>query len=327
MANKRPSVLIVGFHDFWPLQMEQGLRKRYGEFCHFEWKSWPISLSERISFLFELLKTDLLILTTMHLDFSASTIQLTLFITKVLRKRVVKYWIGDDCLAICEQAKVKKGGSVVPFFGSHISHWAASDTLTQTLAGVGIYAQTVVMPSPERLPEQVPPLPLIFSVVGYWTDNRVDSCGAKPVIEAAIRLPDIPFVILGATGKGISVHPANVSFVGNFDDTGQYMKDAVVHVRQYEFDAVPGGTVEEAYYFGRYVIYTYEYPHADYVEYGDVDALVSVIRSYQQKFNSGQLSPNYDARKYVEATWDPDVRFAIMWSEIMAELKMAGGTE
>lgn len=324
MSKKLPSVLIVGFHDFWPLQMENGLRKRYGQKCKFQWRSWPVSVWDGFHFLIDLFRTDLLILTTMYLDFNSTAIRMVLFATRLLHKPVVKYWIGDDCLAICAQPNSGQTESVIPSFGKRLSHWAASDILSQKLLEVGIHARTVVMPSPERDAEEVPSFPPAFSIVGYWTDNRTESCGAHIVVEAAKRLPDIPFVILGATGKGLADCSDNISFVGAFDDTGLYMREAVIHIRHYEFDAVPGGTVEEAFYFGRYVIYTYEYPFADYVEYGDIDSLVAMIRAYKQKFDDGLLLPNLEAREFVEATWNPDARFEIMWHEILLQLQFAG---
>ena len=160
-------------------------------------------------------------------------------------------WIGDD--VVIDAPKASKSVTEQAW------HWCRTPWLQDELADVGVAADVLLM-SPPRIPDHVPALPSVFTVLAYALDGQDERYGLDLVLELARRRPDIPFLLLAAT----STHslPENVTSLGWVDDIHEVMSQTTLYVRPTSHDGL-AYLVLEALAFGRYVLWTYPVPGAE----------------------------------------------------------------
>jgi hypothetical protein len=73
-----------------------------------------------------------------------------------------------------------------------------------------------------------------------------------------------------------------------------------------EHDAVPSGMIEEMLLLGRYVVYSYHWPHTIMVKYRDADGAVSALKDLRTRFDAGTLPLNEAGREFTVLDSDPD---------------------
>lgn len=215
------------------------------------------------------------------------------------------WWIGSDVQEAVTQA-ARGGRSAMLERMSGYLHLAGAPQLAEELADIGVDARVMRFPvSRTTPPQRVAPLPDEFLVLTYLPDWRSDFYGGPQIAEAARRLPDVPFAVLGGEGSWLAEPPANMRFLGWVDEPGSWFERAVVVVRMVEHDSA-GGTVVDALFHGRYAIHTYAGPHVAHVAFGDVDGLVEHIVSLRDRHAEGSLEPNLAGRAYAEEHLEPE---------------------
>lgn len=297
----RPVVTITGFERFWLEVMSSGLREYCDGALIVRQVPWPSTAQERVRFLRAMLGTHLAVRLGMPFEFQSETNRLWLEMVGMHpRLAGVNYWIGTDVATFVARAKAGELTAADRRAMAMLDHLAPTENLTLQLAEVGVFATTVAIPAPDvGVPAITPPLPETFRVLSYWPDTRADFYSAPAVLDAAERMPDVHFDIVGASGRGWERVPENVTFHGRVPPAamGDYYRSSVVVVRMTEHDCVPGGTVEEALCFARHVVFSHEWPHTRAVAFADSDGLVSELRRLQQAFDTGTLRPNEEGRK------------------------------
>jgi glycosyltransferase involved in cell wall biosynthesis len=129
---------------------------------------------------------------------------------------------------------------------------ADSPALATELAQMDIHAPVVRL-LPLAIEADVEPLPPAFTILSFWWDGRRDFYGGHIVLELAREMPDVQFLIAGATGAGESPSP-NVQFLGFQDDLSQTYRRSSLLIRLPEHDSL-SAMVLEMLARGRYVIY------------------------------------------------------------------------
>lgn len=311
MSSRRLRVTFFGFGRFWIPVLLNGLQSRFSDELDLRWMEWPSSWSERARFLAELFRCDVAVRVGMPLEFDSETSRVFLsMVTRLRRPKVVNYWIGGGDLPVfAERLSSGKLSERDQAAIARMTHFGATENIADELRELGVPARAVVFPTPERpLPPQAPALPDEFRVLTYWTDRRAEVCGAPTVIEAAGRLPHIPFDVVGTDGATLEA-PENMHFRGYIEDVGPYHLMSVASIRLVSHDAMPGSMSVESLAHARHVVYSYEYPHTIHVAFGDVDGLVREISALKERHSRGELHPNSEGREYVLQQFDPDVLF------------------
>ena len=167
---------------------------------------------------------------------------------------VVWHWIGSDVVGY-EQRGCKGPGRVFNrrmAASTRCRHLADSPKIMQELATLGIASQTCRL-LPSRIEAAVEPLPDRFTVLSYWSDQRMHFYGGEIVFQLADAFPEVPFKIVGAAGKGVTA-PANVEFLGKRSDMDRVYRESSLLIRMPEHDSL-SAMVLEMLARGRYVIY------------------------------------------------------------------------
>jgi len=318
-ARRRVRVTFVGFEAFWMQVLVDGLTERFSETLDCRWMMWPSTWPQRIRFLVAMLRSDLVIRVGMPFEFESETNRLWLhWISRSRRTRGVNYWIGYDVKLLRDRltARTPTADDLLAF--DALTHWSGGPNMTEALQEVGVPAQTVVCPSPSRpIPPLAPPLPAKFRALLYWRDATSEYSSGPQLVEAARRLPDIEFDVVGATGSNLTDPPPNLTFHGRVSDMDRMYERSTVAVRAVEWDSVPGGIVEEALLFGRHVLYSFEFPHTIHVPHADEEALVQELARLRDLHNRGELGLNLEGRQSIIEAWVPDTRWAALAEHIV----------
>jgi hypothetical protein len=326
-AARRLRIVVTGFEPFWNEVLRGGLSKRYADELEVSSMPWPTTAADRLMFLRAMLRTDIVVRVGMPFEFDSETNRLWLTLVRTWpHLSAVNYWIGTDVLRFRDRLRDKGLSARDERAIGSMRHLAASDNLADDLAALGVPAEGVTFPSPEReMPDLLPRFPDHFSVLAYWMDGRAEHCGAPEVLEAARRMPDVRFDVVGTTGEGLDV-PSNVRFHGNVSDMERRYADATVLLRPIAHDAVPAGMVEEALAFGRYVVYSHDYPHCMRIDYRDTDGIVAALEALRERRRAGELPLNLPGHEFVVKDWEPDARFAVVHDALLARDAPGGAT-
>lgn len=310
---RRVRVTFTGFNEFFPSLLAKGLALRHSDEIDARWVLWPSTWAERIAFVGAMLRSDVMVRVGMPFDFAGETPRFWLAAVRALPGlRGVNYWTGSDVADFVARRASSELNTAEIEAVALLSHLAAHANLTAELASVSIEAPAITVPSPEhRVPSPLPPMPDRFRVFTYAPDGeRLAFYGGAEVVEAARRLPDVAFDIVGGTGAGLTDVPPNVTFHGWVDSMEEFYAATSVVVRLIEHDAVPGGTVEEGLVFGRHIIYSYPWPDTTHVEFGDVDGLTDALKVMQAAHAAGALEVNNAGRDAMTVFCDRDNRYA-----------------
>jgi hypothetical protein len=315
-ARGRLRVTFVGYERFWMDVLVRAMRERYNDEIDARWMPWPSTFRERFRFMWMVAHPGLVVRVGMPFEFESETNRLWLLLLRVLpRLRGVNYWTGSDVMLYKERLAAGLVGRAEESAIRLMRHFAGSEHLREELAEVGVDARTVILLSPERdVPDLPPPFPKCFGVVAYLHEpqDRFDFYGGPAIFSAAEALPDASFAIVGSADSDAREAPDNVHYLGRVEDMDPVYEQSVVLVRMVRHDGVPSAMVEEAMVFGRHVVYSFIWPHTEFVAFGDEDGLIAVLRDLRDKFAAGTLGLNIAGREFTLQDWDPDRRSALI---------------
>lgn len=213
------------------------------------------------------------------------------------------YWLGTDVLETLTEARAGTLRLTTLASTRRDLHLANGPWLTTELGSVGIEATLAMLPIPRSTPRIVPPMPLKFSVLTYLPSARFEFYRGDAVLEAARRLPEVQFEVVGSDGEPGRSVPANVRWHGWVQDMSPYYAAASVIVRIPEHDGI-GNTVVEGLLNGRHVIYTQDMPFVRRLAPPTAEALTRELAALQQDHVVGRLDLNRDGRDYALETFD-----------------------
>jgi glycosyltransferase involved in cell wall biosynthesis len=230
-------------------------------------------------------------------DFPASLVA-----TALLRKPLVWHWVGSDVIRF-RSASPSRRARLQQIHARHVlADLADSPELAVELEELGIHA-TVCRLLPAGVRADVMPMPADFTVLSYWSDEQFEFYGGPEILEAARRLPDVEFLIVGAKGEGLSP-PPNVKFLGRVQDMESVYRQTAVFVRMPKHDSV-SAMVLEALGRGRYVVANRPFPHC--LHAAGSDDLVNALAGLR-----GQKQSNEAGAAYVRANFNPEHEAAML---------------
>lgn len=212
------------------------------------------------------------------------------------------YWLGTDVLDTLREARAGTLGWSRLSGSRDDLHLAAAPWLADELAEVGLRATTAGIHPVTPAPGEPPPMPSEFGVLSYIPGARFEFYGGPLILDAARRLPDVQFDIVGR-GEPAPSAPPNVHWHGWVDDMPRRYAEASVVVRIPEHDAI-GGTVVEGLLYARHVLYSYPVPHTRLVSPVTSDVLVAAIVELKTEFDAGRLTLNTAGRAFALTEFD-----------------------
>jgi glycosyltransferase involved in cell wall biosynthesis len=228
------------------------------------------------------------------------------------------YWIGTDVMQFAKNAG--KGERVAAWRSPAFSvdqHIAGSEPLLRELEEAGIGATVVGFPGVAvKAPAVLPPLPKEFTVATYVPDARSDFYGGHTLLEAARRLPQVRFEVMGGLGSWAGDVPPNVHFLGWVSDPSEFYARSSCVIRLPDHDSI-GGTAVEGLLFGRPVIYTQDLNYAEKVD-ATADAVVAAIQRLLDRHEQGMLEPQEQAAAWARNEFDHVRRFAELASHLQS---------
>jgi hypothetical protein len=213
------------------------------------------------------------------------------------------YWLGTDVLDTITEARAGTLRSAALDATRGDLHLADAPWLASELRTVGLDAVTAYVPQPYRSPEEPPPLPATFRVMTYLPGDRFEFYGGEAVMEAARRLPDVSFDVVGALGSMPRPSLQNVTWHGWVADMTTHYGRASVVVRIPRHDGF-GATVIEGLLHARHVIYTHEVPFVRTLAPATGDRLTEALGELAAAHRAGSLALNTPGRTYASETFD-----------------------
>jgi hypothetical protein len=213
------------------------------------------------------------------------------------------YWLGSDVLDTMNEANAGTLRWAALSSVRHDLHLADAPWLTSELEAVGLQAVTAHVPQSHHVPSEIPPLPSEFRVLTYLPEQRFDFYGGDVLVEAARRLPNIRFDVVGAADESGRSAPANMRWHGWVEDMSEHYAQTAVVVRIPRHDGL-GETVIEGLLNARHVVYTYEVPFVRRVWPATSDAVVAALGEFRDTYIAGRLGPNFAGRDYALAEFD-----------------------
>ncbi len=207
------------------------------------------------------------------------------------------YWLGTDVLNTIEEAHAGTLRQAIFRAARDDLHIADAPWLAAELETVGLQANTAHVPQPYHPPPMAAPLPPQFHVLTYLPADRFDFYGGGTILEAARRLPDIEFEVVGSRGETAPSAPNNVSWQGWVGDMAAPYARSTVVVRIPRHDGF-GATVVEGLLNARHVIYTHEVPFVRTVSPPSAENLAEALAELRDAHATGRLSPNLAGREY-----------------------------
>ena len=127
---------------------------------------------------------------------------------------------------------------------------ADSEIVQEELKEIGIDSHLLRL-LPKAMSGQVTALPEEPMVLSYWSDDRFDFYRGNVVFALAQTFPQVTEV------------PSNVKLLGLVENMPQLYKKCTCLVRVPRHDGL-SAMVLEALAYGRYVIYSYRFPHTSF---------------------------------------------------------------
>lgn len=213
-------------------------------------------------------------------------------IARLMGKKVVIHWVGTDVLHVKKKPLIKEIIKRVANL-----HLTVSPGLAEELNEMGIKA-TVVPLTPTYLPKGDIIWPADKAVHVYLPEGKEVFYGAEDTFNLARQMPNVKFLITANSGKGMPQLP-NITYLGWIEDMEIVWSKVRVYLRLTEHDGMPLMVIE-ALQRGRYVVWSYEFPHcmqALSVE----DAKKGLEVALEQK------GMNVDGMVYANHAFDPSV--------------------
>jgi len=217
-------------------------------------------------------------------------------IPKFLGKRVIVHWMGTDVLYATTNRAITPTNLLRRVAYKVVDlHLAVFEPLANELKSMGINARVVpLIPDMALSPEDTTWLSE-NAILVYLPEGREEFYGGSIAFGLAEELPDLRFLIVGNSGKGMP-QLANIEFLG-WVNLSTVWKRVKVYLRLTKHDG-QAGMVLEALARGKQVIWSYEYPfchQARTIEQARV-ALKDILDNNQ---------PNTQAMDWAQRTFDP----------------------
>lgn len=217
--------------------------------------------------------------------------------------RCIYYWLGTDVLNTTIDNQHNR---LNRYFLDRVrsgEHICCAPWLADELTRLSIQANNLYMPL--KLYENGPlaPLPDRFTVLTYIPDSKFAFYGGQEIVEAARKMPEVNFVVVGGNGIWLTDRPENLKFLGWQSDMPSLYRNATVILRLVEHDAF-GGNVLEALLHGRHVVYSRRTPHSLYVPFGDCAALMNTLTNLKKLHDDSELELNVSGRDFILAEFD-----------------------
>lgn len=213
------------------------------------------------------------------------------------------YWLGTDVMDTLaeDRAGTLRRAALAATAGD--LHLADAPWLAAELASIGLDATVAHVPAASHAPAQVAALPADLNVLTYVPTARFEFYGGEAILEAARRLPDVHFDIVGGEDRLDRSTPANVRWHGWVGDMSERYDGASVIVRVPRHDGL-GNTVVEGLLHARHVVYTYDIPHVRRIWPVTADTLTDALADIRDAHLAGRLEPNLAGREYALEAFD-----------------------
>lgn len=207
-------------------------------------------------------------------------------------QRTAYYWIGTDLLNLVGECNRGVQPRWLARELGNSSHAAITSELATRICAFGIEC-AVLVHTPSNFPgvgETCPPMPADFRVLTYLPAGRQDFYDAPTILEAARRLPEVRFQVVGSDGPN-GPAPPNVTYLGWREDISSLVAHSACVIRMVMHDGM-GGTALEGLAYGRPVVYSRKYDQCIFVPFGDVDGLTASLEGLQRSHEGGSLTPD-----------------------------------
>ncbi len=227
------------------------------------------------------------------------------------KKKVIVLWSGSDVLFAAEQLKA---GRKDPWVASRI-HWAVSPWLAEEVRALGVECEHVQTSFVPRV--QASPLPQEFSVLTYAPSlKKAELYGVDRILEAAAKLPSIPFFLVGLEERNIANAPKNLQVLGKVN-LDEFFRKSTVLWRPVRHDGL-SFMVLEALSHGRHVLYSYPLPGCQQAV--SVNDAVERITQLRDLHSASKLALNRDGMDMISQDYDKDVvrqRLLRRWEQVI----------
>jgi hypothetical protein len=213
------------------------------------------------------------------------------------------YWLGTDVMDTVREARAGTLRSGAWASARDDLHLSVAPWLTSELQSVDLDPVTALLPAPDPVPAAIPPLPREFAVLTYLPAIRFEFYGGETILDAAGRMPQVRFHVVGGPGDPPRPPSGNVVWHGWVGTMAERYAETTVVVRIPEHDGF-GNTVIEGLLYGRHVVYTQEVPFVRRAWPPTPDALVAAIGEFETRHAAGQLALNLDGRAYALDAFD-----------------------
>jgi hypothetical protein len=235
-------------------------------------------------------------------------------LARILRKeKIILFWAGSDVLgAQMEFAE----GKMHPWIAGR-THWAIAPWLTEEIHGLGLPCEHVPLFWLPTVPEPVT-LPGQFCVGTYMPAvSRKELYGLDRILEAARRLPHIPFELIGLIEGEIKDPPPNLRILGRSNDMPAFYRRSTVYWRPVSHDGLSFNALE-ALAHGRHVIWSYPFPHC--IRTSNVETDVAELQRLFTLHQANNLPLNQAGMDFMAERFAPERikrEFLGRWREIM----------
>ena len=172
----------------------------------------------------------------------------------LLRKRIIQHFIGSDVLDACN---AHSKGKDSPNFIKYSTTLCEVSWIQEELKTIGISSKICPLFYTTSSNTPPSPFPQQFTVLTYVGKDKEDFYGLQTILEAAIKLPYIKFIISGSTPVVPKLE--NIQVVGWVNNLSDYIKGAHVYLRIPKHDGL-AFTLLESLSHGRYVITNNNFP-------------------------------------------------------------------
>lgn len=220
------------------------------------------------------------------------------FVARVLRKPHVLHWVGSDIDTVRRQPNARR-----IFNDGRMTHLTEVQWTANELRRYGIDSHIVPLP-PRNPAGAVYPLPDVFTIMLYVPRTRADFYGRCEYerLMAHYAYRPVRFLIVG--GGHVDVPPGvDARNLGWRDRLEEAYRETTVLVRFTERDGL-ALMVLEALSFGRYVLWSQDFPHTTTVR--SYDDMRRELDDLLARHDAGKLQPRQDAAEMVRSHYSAD---------------------
>lgn len=216
------------------------------------------------------------------------------------KKKIVQHFIGSDVLRATSD--FNSGNFSTRLINSSTYLAEVSWIAVELHSAIGLEVNVVPLPVITQNPQLTEPQE--FAVACYVGKGQEEFYGIHYILEAASKLPSVPFYIAGTEGILYKhVTPRNVHFLGWIDFFPFLLNKCAVYLRITEHDGLPFSIIE-ALSLERWVLYNRAFPYCSLVE--SSDDIHSEINKYFARYTAGERT-NGGASAFVSSHYSDDV--------------------